>query len=271
MASNLSLRNSTIIATSAEVNEICKPLKSFGINYFRYMTRYNDYSRAILCNRPEIIQYCYEEHRYPMTWYDNNSKSNVDYSSGFDIWAIHRIINESQEIDFKKDKIMAGFKIFHGVSLLIKYNQFMEIFEFASPTPDIYSLNHNIFKQFVFYFRENARELILQAEAEKLLLTPETSNANFINEKLINYEYSLKNNLCIKKYFLPGIGDDFYLTAREAECLQAYIKTGSAKAASSQLNISFKTILRHIENVKQKSGRYKLMEIAKELGIFSDL
>lgn len=269
----LNLQNSLIVETASQITEICKPLNRLGISYFRYMVRYPDYSRGILSNRPEIIQYCYEEGLYPITWYDNNNKTNDSYQAGAIIWAIQKLINAQQEQDYQNDPIINSFKINHGISFLIKYKNYLEIFEFASPQLDIYYINPMIFKRFIFYFREQACRLIPQIHNEKIFLPNNVKcEKQTVTKKSLSNEFfhQLEKQLHIKKFFLPGIDKNFYLTNREFHCMKVYIQSGSAKKTAQQLGISAKTVLRHLENIKGKSEQSNLLDIAKELGFFAE-
>lgn len=269
----LNLQNSLILKTSNQITEICKPLNQLGISYFRYLVRYPDYSRGILSNRPEIIQYCYEEGRYPITWYDNNHKTNDSYQEGLIIWAIQKLMNPQKEEDYKNDLIINSFKINHGMSFLIKQKKYLEIFEFASPQADIYFINPMVLRKFIFYFREQAFQLIDRTHDEKIILptNKECKRPTLTKDSLSNeFIDQLEKQLLIKKFFLPGIDKNFYLTNREFNCIKVYVQSGSAKKTAQQLNISVKTVLRHLENIKSKSQRNNLLDIAKELGFFAE-
>ena len=65
------LDGSIILSSAAKIDEICKPIKSIlDIPYFRYGKIFNDGSRIVLCNQPDVMRFIFEEGNYPLSWHD---------------------------------------------------------------------------------------------------------------------------------------------------------------------------------------------------------
>ena len=65
--------------------------------------------------------------------------------------------------------------------------------------------------------------------------------------------------------------DGVYLTKREIECVNWLIKGKSACEISIILEISEKTVIRHLENIKKKLRCYKQFQLGYMIGKYPSL
>ena len=156
----------------------------------------------------------------------------------------------------------------HGLIIVKKlpnYN-YAEIFYFYAALDNkeinnFYLNNLNLLEQFISYFK-NAYNHKLEELSKKAIIYPSDSKDIF----LLNP--NLKNVIIPKDFNLehktsnPAISLSNRITAREKSCLHL-IKSGcSNKIIARKLNISVRTVEKHIENMKSKlsiNSRYKLI------------
>jgi DNA-binding CsgD family transcriptional regulator len=270
MAIPIPLNGSSVLTRISEIQNICNPLvDTLKVKYFRYMRLFNDSSRFILCNMPEVMQFFYEEGHYPLTWLDN-AKPEPYWKNGYLTWAVSKLFNSNAHHKLEQD-IKKYFRICQGVVLTHKGKDFIEIFDFASDNSEIYNIQIKTLRHFNFYFKQRASKLIQASHSEKLIVP------TLLNSK-IEYPLSLHENVFIKqteikKYFLTGQWEGIYLTQRELDCLNWCIAGKSADEAAILLNINKRTYEHHLERIKIKLGCYKqtqLVDIAIQQRLFLD-
>lgn len=113
----------------------------------------------------------------------------------------------------------------------------------------------NVLQDFMKYFTKSASSLLIP-ESNNLIRT----ELNLTNQKHVE-------EMRIKK-FLREIGKSektstYPLSSRELECIQHIIMGKSAKETAQCLNISFRTVEAHLNNIKQKTGCKKLSALIR--------
>ncbi len=255
----IDLQASHTLRTAATITALSKPLlKEFNISYFKYDKIYNDGSRIILCNRPEVINYFYNEERYKQAWFYNKHPDEITTSSH--LWVTKKInntaIQNQQLIDFA-----IFFHLTQGIFYLTKQKDYFEIYNFAANTADIYDLKPSIFTQFMFYFKNEAHKLIQTSETEKIIIPFEKPSSKKNAEHLRAKEVNFSSNLSLNRFYLQGDHAGIYLTLREVECLRLCAHGNSSAEIAVALGTRNRTIQHHFENIKTKLNCSKLSEI----------
>src|SRR5690349_12647002 len=126
MEKKINLEGSLAPPTAKKMTNLCQPLKKyFDVTYFRYTKIFEDGSRIVLCNIPEVIQCLYEEERYKLAWLDKITSSKFAKTETIS-WAIKSLENDEVEIG---SQLKNSFNLVHGKFFSIKYPGFVESFE----------------------------------------------------------------------------------------------------------------------------------------------
>lgn len=268
MTEKIDLSGNILFMGTNLINKICKPLSTMlDVPCFCYCKIYDDGSRIILSNLPNVISYFFEERHYLNTWYFNGAPASA-YNSGKNRWITERNDLTAGQSILDED-LKRHFKLHEGVDYIEKTERFTEVFGFAARTGHIYKINDHTFKHFNFAFKEQARNLIHAAEKEKIYI-PLSSNS-VLPKKLTDLEADFIKKTPIKRYYISSL-PNVYLTPREIDCLQWYRKGKTSKEISILLKISARTIEHHVESVKRKlqcNNITQLIATAKNLGIIS--
>lgn len=250
------------------ISDICSPLYSFGIKGFFYVKLYPNGTFVDLSTNLDLAEF-YLRKFYACEYSPCDMKDNY-LPIGINLWELN-----------KSNKIWADcrevFNVGNGFSMSLSGNiGFTEIFFFYSDA-DNYKINElylnhlDIFKNFSFYFKEKAKKLIVDAEKYKLTM-PNVYRNNCIKKD------NSENFPCEAKEFYTSINlnrfaltNDEYLTFREAECLFWCANGKTTREIAIILKISFRTVERHLENIKEKSqcfNKAALINVAIESGLF---
>lgn len=257
MVDKIDLQGSTVITMANKVAKICMPLRNLSISGFQYMRKYADGSRFILCDKPELMQYFYEEHFYPLTWYDHNRPFLIGRSI-FEFWPVKKLYNTPEQ-DLLDKNIRQLFRIDQSITYLEVSSSFWEVFRFYSNNKFIYYLNPQLLIRFMFFFKENMHKWIIEAKQNCIVVPlsaetpPQAAQPKDENDFI--------NLTPIKKYYLPGKLSKIYLTSREKDCLFWCAKGKSSYEISIILGINKRTVENMIQNVKCKMNCYKQSEL----------
>lgn len=246
-------------STSENVRSICKPLLQIDIDFFHYCEIKNDGSRISLTTHPLWGEIFYKNCLfYSASFHQHPSL----YENSFVIW------NYARESDkFIECRRSFGFK--NGITLIRKHKNNCEFYHFSSSKIEEFQNNffieiYDLLDRFTYYFKEKASVLINESNNNRLYIPfIENKNQPFINNAKRN---NFINNIKCKKYYLAP---DFYFSRREIDLIN-YIALGkSAEETALILNISTKTVQRHIANIKNKINCSKNTEILNKIAELS--
>lgn len=275
MNHKVSLSGNILLTSAKKIAALCKPLNDmFGISFFRYMKLFDDGRRLILSNRPEVIRYNYEEGYYNLTWHDSARPASF-YESGCDVWAIKSLTNTKEQDEFKNN-LKKFFNLLQGVAFLKKHKNSLELYDFYSPTAQIYSLKKEIFNHFMLYFKEHTQKLMINTPSEMIKVPPINEQSQIQLDSYNNNESRFLKLLKIKRYYLSGQLEGRYLTDREHECLKWCINGKTAEETAILLGVSKKTVETHLYNIKSKLDCHKQNHLiytsfAQGINFFCDL
>lgn len=150
--------------------------------------------------------------------------------------------------------LMIHLGIWNGFNVYIKHNNYIENFVFTgtldSKSMQNYCINNlDLIDSFVGYFKEKAHEFIYKIDARDMAFF---KYSNTIKSSFSPTPQS-SNIFDIKKIPLYMNNNKIYLTKREALCISFIGDGHSVKSVSSILNISHRTIEKHIDNIRLKA------------------
>lgn len=249
------------------MQEIVKALhQSCGLNYFNYVKNYKDDSRICLTTNAEWADHFCNKKLYLVAPFERD-KDKYE-SNEYIYWPAmqeHVIYQEALQC-----------KVSHAVTIVKKGKVFDEFYHFGSDvfdytTYDNVANNRDILNYFILYFKDKAEKLIKNSQ---ILTFPEyantTNNKKIIQSKSkpdeLNQSDDIFNILKLKKYYLGADFGDAYLTQKEINILRWVIIGKSASEIAILLDVNFRTIQQHIENIKIKTNCTKTAELCYKIG-----
>ena len=260
--------NHILLNSAQEIDHICKPLAGhFGITFFSFVRSFHDNSRLHLTNHIGSAEYFYNNyHRYRQ---QSTVQTDCNFSSG------HFLCNHLPE---KEKLIYVDVRNYFGLDhilMIIDENINHRDFYFIGTDSSNYKivslyLSHlDLIYRFIDYFKETAKNLIVESHKNKLILPDytqtEVDEFNFSDETIAAFNESISLPF-------PHVIDGVQLTKRQADCLFYLAKGMASKQIAQQLQLSPKTIEHYLTNVKTKLGCHNRAElIAKGLKLVNVL
>lgn len=221
------------LSKNAEVKSICQVLfDQSPLHYFHYAKLYPNGDSSILITHPEFHYFFWEKK------YDQQIFSQ--YMPG---------------IFFKEDyanQVLKDAKAFDCDNLLMLItaaSTYLEVVGFATPNsvkgmPEFYLRHIEQLKNFIAYFKHQAKDLILQAD--QAMLFTENYEPQYLHHNVSCFAIKKNNLFNSSKKILSQ------LTSMEQLCLQHLLMGKTHKMIAQLLHRSPRTIEHHIEHLKDK-------------------
>ncbi len=212
--------------------KICRPVFNntplTGLYYLRIL---NKAEYIALCTIPEWVEYKIENHLTIFAPLPNKNLPKQYY---------HLVPQIGDELHCKT--IEDGkklFQIFYPLDIFLQNKNYQELFSFAidTDTPDVihwYFNNQPLFTKILDYLQPEINKLVSN-NYHKILKSDDPSKLP-VPDQLI--DSNTENSLPLSK--------------RELDCLELLAKGYSSKKIAQNLNISFRTVEKHLENIKIK-------------------
>lgn len=239
-----------IFRCASEMRQICSPLKShFNIEHYSYLKIYSDSTRVHLTTTP-----VWSEHFYKHAFqYHKNEEADIytDVETGI---LTNANLQEKQEGRDSIDKGLGERLIFFK-----KHADFCEIFFMALSSEDKYSqLNYEALLRsidqldiFNHHFCSVAAGLVANAEKQKISLP------SLQSKKYKPPISSFKN----QDFLQDILKDRFNFTPRELDCIKLLLSGSNPQRISRNLNISQKTLEKHLCSLREKSGASSTIDL----------
>lgn len=236
------------LTASGELQELVKPLKEYGIDYFTYNKHFTDGSRIRLTTHPHQLK-AFLENKYYLTGnIDANPQLYLNQAALFSTLQNQHIV----------EWVRANFRIYHGIYILRKSELFTEFFGFATSinNPQIinfYLNNLDFLQKFCDLFMEQGKALITQAEQNKLYHNHnETCGINLYKPENLEAQ---TDTIQFSDQFSP----------RKLDIIHWLLQGYRAKEIAQKLNISPRTVEEHIADLKTKLDARNIMELIARL------
>lgn len=244
------------INSSSFIQEICSDLfKRFGVSYFNYSRFNKDFSHTSLSSDGDWANFFYSEDYKNKFLYNENLFEQLDGFS-YILWA-----------SFPENRLIQNLREYYGYDhgiIIIEYNEtHNDYYSFAGYKNNPLILNFfinnlDLLRSFIYYFKEQGRDIIKEANNDKIILPNNLSKDENNPFDMDNYCYNRKIvesyllNMKVKKYYLGAPDEKNYLTNKEYVCARDYICGFSSKEIALSHGMSFRTVQTHIESVMQK-------------------
>ena len=244
---------------------ICHPLFELSIKVFAYFRFFNDGRYLYLCNDLNWVRFCLQ-----------NIHNNEGTSLGGEI---NHVSHDGYHCylwpTVKTDYLMTALydhNIWHGLSIFRQRTDSIELWGFAGDRQSenmqsFYIENLELLKDFTLSFNMNAADIIIPNN-NKLAIYKDFKPYNTVIDSYESKKIRefIKATPILKHPLLTSSGE-IYVSKKELECLTLMVAGKSAKHISLQLNISHKTVEKHLEHIKRKLGCKEKTVICK---IFKD-
>ncbi len=244
-----------------EIQEICSPLFiNTPINYFSFIRIYPDGSFIDLNSDPLWTKHFLSKGYFSagveeaafMFFHDNAISWNS--TSFFDC---HKKLAE-----LYKDG--CDFNYTNGICITQSNSDYFENYHFFTANRDGYAdqffmTNYNTLLNFIFYFKEK----VLQTKAIRSIYD---NKYIFIEDSPPKKSEIITMPDLEKTLFLPQpcrfyLSDDSFLTKQEINILSYAIRSFSCKEIAKLLNISYRTVETHMNNIKKKTNSKNIREL----------
>lgn len=115
-----------------------------------------------------------------------------------------------------------------------------------------YHCHQSILKRFILYFQDRARDILDVSDSSKLIRgTPDLITKIPFNHNEQLDDFNKRTD--ISKYILRDERHDYVITKREAQCIYYLCQGKTMKEIAYVLNINWRTVETHINNIKLKT------------------
>lgn len=246
MKQGIDLEQHFCLNAANSVGHICSPLFNYlDVDYFCFVSiDLKTQQRFFLTNRPDWLR-----HFYKNGLYNDKVIMRAEHFQHFTNYAWS---------DFQADRPFIEGKLFEinsGVTVINSNREHVNVYCFGSKKElsSHYFLNSlDYFHRFIGYFHDQGSGLIKDAmnhqfilpdygaDSQKLILESEEKFANFFSKTELS------------RIVIDNFGT--YLTRQEALCTYLLIHGETAKTIARVLNISNRTVEKHLSCVKEKLG-----------------
>ncbi len=240
--------NTLFFTASSEVDGICLPIKKLGITIFNYLKNFNDGTQINFSNNRIWIEDYYKLKLYRSSLFEHHPHN---YETGIFLWPYN--INNIQFIKHGKNKFNSG----NGITLIEKKSDGCEFFSFSGSINDVWLINFyinnlSILKNFTLYFKHVFNNTLKQAKQKKIIfprlwdpLIFEGHNILFSTQDHISELQKIINES--SPWNIAKI-----LSNREMGVVKQLTLGKTAKEIGKFLGISYRTVEKHLENIKLK-------------------
>lgn len=229
---------------------ICNPLFSSGIKVFAYFRFFNNGKYLYLCNRLDWVEFCL---RKIQTNDDTDLGEKISHANDeyyCYLWPLN-------QVDYLMSALYS-FDIWNGLSIFKQSKDFVELWGFATNKSstnmqNFYIDNIEKIKDFTAIFSLSAYDIVNTKPQNLAVYSNFKEVTTLSNYDYSNIEHFIKNTEIQKKPIIVGSKEIFF-SNNELLCINKVASGLSAKYIAQELNISYRTVEKYLEKVKQKAG-----------------
>jgi len=253
---NIELEKHFVSTSSSAVDEIISPLKVYGISHL---------SLSILRDHDKkggTIEFLSSDPRMLQPYIDNKVYKEflgAGCQNYIDCAVLSKTVEETSPLLAQLATIQGeSYKFGNGIDVIQTFEDRCEVYYFASDIDrhhmqEFYLNNIDFLRQFIFLFREKAKVLFNKSREYRLYCSGGGDDTMLTSD----YWQSRTNK--------ANIADLYNLTKKERECAGC-IKFGyGAKEIAVMMNISKKTVEKHVAQIKRKMHCKTIYELLLRL------
>lgn len=242
-------KNHITLTSCADIQSICESFfNATGLTYYNYVRLDDANQRICLSNNRAWMEYVFSTlDIHKITFEETPEHGQQRYV----VWDNIETIGQDKLMTAAREE----YNIAHGFTIIANYKDYVEYHYFGTSKENKainnYYINHlNELNAFILYFKEQARDIIRAAEKQYITIdNPKFWMKGTTSEREAVFD---KSAFSLTRYYLNGPFKSTYLTSREAECLTCLCDGLKAKEVGLVLGLSYRTIQKHIESIKQK-------------------
>lgn len=165
-----------------------------------------------------------------------------------------------------------SFDIDNGITLLEFGKECCHCYLFASTRDNIkitnfYINNLDVLERFILYYKDRAKKIIELSTKNKIVTVRAMPMAdNLIHHKITDEQKKIYlANTPIHNYYVSLSNKTVALSKREMDCIKLISQGKSSTETADLLSISFRTVEKHIENIKLKLECHKKSELISKI------
>lgn len=258
MLLNDSKKINKLILLSEGLLPICSDLSKIGIHTFSVLINYDDGRQINLSNNPKWINDYYKFSLYESSLYDRDPTL---FTTGYNLWlgSLHLPVYQ-HGLHYYDSGV--GLTICHREQ---DYSAFY-FFSGSSKNPQLLTFmvnNYNFLENFIVFFMKKSKSLLKKALLLNMKSRNMESNKFKINEAVQQSIYKYEK-LCQLKHIIElkmgkSLANNslllgFPLSSRQKQVIYWSAKGKSAKQTAILLGISPRTVERHFEILREKTG-----------------
>lgn len=255
------LEQHVLVTENDNVRQICSPLDRFRIKGFFYMRRFTDGTFVDLSSQLKWSMHFltnYLRGKYPASMVHDHMFVEDDVS----LWKLNNDNIIWQE----------GIRYFgcgNGITICLKREYYDEIYCFYSDANNdminrFYLNNIDLLKKFCEYFTKKAESIIVKGMKQKLHTPDLYLKKPSLKEPELLYDYSKIESFAeivdIRDSNMVRLSN-IKFTRREIDCIKWYAEGKSAKEVGKILQLSNRTVEKHLDNAKKKVNCNNLREL----------
>lgn len=226
--------NHYALTSCKAVDQICQLLfHSTPISYFTHLRVYPDKTRIYLTSNANWVAHFFQQQFYELPYL---GKPIHEYGNGLYSW----------DVDQNDPIAIAGreyFDIDHRLMIVDKNDNYADFYSFATNRSYHQAINYYLnhidqLNQFFAFFKEQASPLISEYQQHRISIESTTTNKTHPTPLQQRPRWWLNNSE--------------YLTPREFQCATLLKQGYGYKRVAQKMNISPKTVEKHIIHLKQK-------------------
>lgn len=245
-----------LLRLSSDIQSCCGILNDIGITHFNHVALFNDQTEFSLCNRPEWVQYFYQEQLYKQGAY---SVPQAIANNHVILWSS---VQDQPVFQIATTK----FHLRQGMTIVKQAKDATHFFYCGGSTlsEDQIVGRLPLLNRFIASYFERCKTAIQQATDSRIkLIMPKTTEDVCVDSLNVTMADVLTSQVKYYHYFLAG--KKILLTKREDECALLLLKGAGPKAIAHQMNLSVRTVEKHLEKLKNKFQVRNLMELVIKL------
>ncbi len=250
-------------ALSEHIIPICDPLNTLGIHTFTALINYNDGNQVNLSNRPSWIDDYYALELYNSSSYDNAPDL---FHSGYNLWSANSTLPVFQ---YGLQRYDSG----QGLTIIHRQpdNTSFYFFSGSGQNTQLYNFIINnlvFFERFIQYFLKQEENILKKAYS--LNLKRQINKKKLIDIKTVKHSLDEYQKLCHIKHNIENkfdfisrtdLSPEISLSPRQKQVMYWSIHGKSAKETAKILGISHRTVERHFEILRKKTGTSNKQEL----------
>lgn len=257
----MNIRNHYSIGSSNNINQIVKKFfkdTNVDINHLNYIQKNNDGTVFYLCTNPNWLTHYYNE-AYPSVgaFEHNESLSNFKYVLWSSLDSGDKILHDSKNL----------IGIEHGITIIDKMENGYGYYNFGSNNNDKlilskYISNLDLLNKFKTYFKFEAKNILNDSKKYSFILPAVPGGRITLSSGIV--QESQKSNY--EKLYIDK-ENNLFLTSRETECMEWYLKGKTSSEVALIMKISKRTVEAHVENVKLKLKCKNLFQVGYTIAV----